>query len=109
MTNLEYKLLELTNREDELKDWLNDVEIEIEQTKTQIAKENKLIRHCDFIVTVDQPIGTWIVKHSVGCLVTHKLTGAYNYCNSYKSQYTNKSEAYLNVIATLKDAGWKDE
>lgn len=52
VVDLKFKLLELTNRKEELTDWLSDIEVEIEQIKTQIAKEDKTIRRSDFIVTM---------------------------------------------------------
>lgn len=109
MSGLRKKLLELNNRKEELIDCLNGVEISIEQVKLQIAKEEKLIRHCDFIVTVDPSSGTWVLKAGKGCLVTHRLTGIYNYCNSFNSAHTNKNQAYANVIESLTRDGWKVE
>lgn len=109
MNELRNKLTALINRKDELTDWLNDVQIEIEKIKTEIAKEEKLIRHCDFMVTVDPPSGTWVVKTGTGCLVTHSLTGMHEYCNDFNAVHTNKSQAYIAVIESLKKEGWKSE
>lgn len=109
MNELRNKLTALINRKDELTGWLNDIQIEIEKIKTEIAKEEKLIRHCDFIVTVDPPSGTWVVKTGTGCLVTHGLTGMYEYCNDFNAAHTNKNKAYITLIESLKMVGWKSE
>ena len=102
MNKLRNKLTELINRKDELTEYLNDIQIEIEKVKTEVAKEEKLIRHCDFIVTVDPPF--WY-----GCVVTHRLTGMYEYCNDFNTLYTNKNKAYTILIGSLKKGGWKSE
>lgn len=109
MNELRNKLTGLINRKDELTDWLDEVSIEIEKVKTEIAKEEKLIRHCDFIVTVDPPSGTWVIKVGTGCLVTHRLTGRHEYCNDFNAMHTNKSQAYTTIIESLKKEGWRSE
>lgn len=109
MNDLKGKLLELINRKDELTDWLNEVSIEIEKVKAEVAKEEKLIRHRDFIVTVDSPSGTWAVKTGTGCLVTHRLTGRHEYCNDFNAVHTNKSQAHTTIIESLKKEGRRSE
>lgn len=109
MTELEEKFHKLRCRKEELEAWLQDVNIEIETIKTEIAKQNKIIRNQDFIVTVDPPSGTWVVKHGTGCLVTHKLSNLNSYCNEKNSQHINKNIAYVNLINKLKEQGWKDQ
>lgn len=109
MNELRNKLTALINRKDELTDWLNEVSVEIEKAKTEIAKEEKLIRHCDFIVTIDPPSGTLVVKTGTGCLVTHRLTGMYEYCNDFNAVHINKNQAYTILIESLKKGGWKSE
>lgn len=109
MSELELKLCHLQCRKDELEGWLQDVNTEIETIKTEIAKDNKIIRHQDFMVAVDPPSGTWVVKHGTGCLVTHKLSNLNSYCNEKNSQHNNKNIAYINLINKLKEQGWKDQ
>lgn len=109
MTDLKGRLLELINRKDELTGWLDEVSIEIEKIKTEVAKDEKLIRHLDFIITVDPPSGTWVVKTGTGCLVTHRLTGVHVYCNDFNAMHTNKNQAYTTIIESLKKEGWKSE
>lgn len=109
MTGLEGEFHKLSCRKEELEDWLDDVNVQIETIQTEIAKQNKIIRHQDFIVTVDPPTGTWVVKVGVGTLVTHKLSGLFVYSNIHNSQHLNKSEAYTDLITNLKQLGWTEE